>query len=333
MPLANFIVFPTDLTGSPTLYNPIGVPNPGDYAAGGILLAPVRFLGGIYARVSVFTFTATFTLASDEIPVDYSISCLLDAVDSTDTPISTEAGLCNHLGWYGQTTVAAADDAPCAIRFAEAVYVDGDSNFTIMGHDSIPFFLSCMENSDYTSITWGQGSGDNCPISFSLPETGAEFTDPGATITITIASPGVVTYNAHGLSNGDGILFTTTGALPSPLQKQTKYFVVNKTANTFQLALSSGGAGVNTTGTQSGVHTAHRYGSGFDNTGFVGVTLQLGGRIPITGGSYDTITGSGTLHASKYWGYDPSDGNGPIYNVDTGEWIRNPLDPQFSLLT
>ena len=78
-----------------------------------------------------------------------------------------------------------------------------------------------------------------------------------STVTITIASPGVVTWTAHGHSNGDSIVLQTTGALPTGLSAGTIYFIVNKTTDTFQLATSSGGSAINTSGSQSGTHTAY----------------------------------------------------------------------------
>lgn len=75
------------------------------------------------------------------------------------------------------------------------------------------------------------------------------------TATITIASPGVVTRVAHGLENGDRVTLTTTGALPTGLSASTIYYVVNKTTDDFQLATSSGGTAINTSGSQSGTHT------------------------------------------------------------------------------
>jgi hypothetical protein len=83
-----------------------------------------------------------------------------------------------------------------------------------------------------------------------------------ATFTVTIASPGVVTYNSHGLSNGDSVLFTTSGALPTGLSANTVYWVINQAANTFQLAATVGGTAINTSGSQSGTHTAYVVGLG-----------------------------------------------------------------------
>lgn len=76
------------------------------------------------------------------------------------------------------------------------------------------------------------------------------------TVTITIASPGVVSATAHGLSTDDKITLTTSGALPTGLTAGTVYYVKKIDANSFTLAATLGGADINTTGSQSGVQTA-----------------------------------------------------------------------------
>jgi hypothetical protein len=75
--------------------------------------------------------------------------------------------------------------------------------------------------------------------------------------TITIAAPGVVTtLTPHGLSIGDQVMFSTTGALPTGLLAATTYFVQSvPSSTTVQLALTAGGAAITTSGTQSGAHT------------------------------------------------------------------------------
>lgn len=86
-------------------------------------------------------------------------------------------------------------------------------------------------------------------------------------VTITIATPGVVTYTGHSLTNGDAIVFTTTGALPTGLTAGTTYFARSTGVNTLTIydtaahAIAGGSTGrVNTSGTQSGVHTASNFG-------------------------------------------------------------------------
>lgn len=77
-----------------------------------------------------------------------------------------------------------------------------------------------------------------------------------STVTITIASPGIVTWANHGLAAGAPIVFSTTGALPTGLTAGTIYYVLADTRDTFKLATSIGGSAINTSGSQSGIHTA-----------------------------------------------------------------------------
>lgn len=75
---------------------------------------------------------------------------------------------------------------------------------------------------------------------------------------VTIASPGVATFAADYLPvNGQRLTLSTTGALPTGLAVGTTYFVVGASGNTCNLSLTSGGAAINTSVSQSGVHTAH----------------------------------------------------------------------------
>jgi len=78
------------------------------------------------------------------------------------------------------------------------------------------------------------------------------------TVTITLATPGVVTVASTVLGtifDGTVVYLNTTGALPTGLSVGTKYFVVNSTGSTFNLSLTAGGAAIATSGTQSGTHT------------------------------------------------------------------------------
>jgi Putative phage tail protein len=86
-----------------------------------------------------------------------------------------------------------------------------------------------------------------------------------STVTISIASPGVVAWTANGLSNGQAILFSTTGALPTGLTAGTVYYVVAAAANTFEVSATAGGAAINTSGSQSGTQTATFWDSSYQN--------------------------------------------------------------------
>lgn len=72
--------------------------------------------------------------------------------------------------------------------------------------------------------------------------------------TVTIAAPGVVTKKDHDLRTNDRVSFVTTGALPTGLSVDTFYYAIYATDDTFQLAATSDGTAITTTGTQSGTH-------------------------------------------------------------------------------
>lgn len=118
--------------------------------------------------------------------------------------------------------------------------------------------LAAFSNTSGTAIL---GTGYNAnQIPGVVPTT--------ATVTMTIASPTVITWSSHGLAANTPVYFTTTGALPTgltafaDLANPTPYYVIGSsiTTNTFQVASSvanaKAGTAVNTTGSQSGTHTA-----------------------------------------------------------------------------
>jgi len=75
-----------------------------------------------------------------------------------------------------------------------------------------------------------------------------------STMTVTIATPAVVTSSVT-VNEGDVIAFTTTGALPTGLAVGTLYYAKNSSGSTFNLSATFGGVAINTSGTQSGVHS------------------------------------------------------------------------------
>lgn len=75
-------------------------------------------------------------------------------------------------------------------------------------------------------------------------------------VTISIASPGVVSLQGNLLNIGDGVTFYTTGSLPTGLTPGIQYYVIGTlAADTFKVSTMPGGAAVVTSGSQSGVHT------------------------------------------------------------------------------
>lgn len=140
----------------------------------------------------------------------------------------------------------------------------------------------------------------------------------GATVTVTIATPGVFTKTSHGLSLGDAVVFQTTGALPTGITAGTTYYVSNlPNANDFRVSTTRGGSDQATSGTQSGTHSftsvEHLVGGGVNVAGTFtmhvdGVNLASGDVVEFR--CYQMVLTSGTprvAYFASYTGAQPTD--------------------------
>jgi len=124
--------------------------------------------------------------------------------------------------------------------------------------------------------------------------------NPGnATVTVTIASPAVVSFANHGIVGVCAVLFTTTGALPTGLTASTVYYTCADTnlGGTFKVATSIANAlantAVNTSGSQSGTHTG---------TQVIPLTTAVAkdlAAVQLTAGDWDIDGGSYILAAAS----------------------------------
>jgi len=132
------------------------------------------------------------------------------------------------------------------------------------------------------------------------------------TATMTIATPAVVTATAHGLAAGNTIVFSTTGALPTGVTAGTIYYVIatGLTTDTFQFSATSGGAAINTSGSQSGTHTvtaAGCTGISASQHGIIDIDRMDWGYMPYgnhiestNGGSVGYVTGTTETISSSF---------------------------------
>lgn len=148
------------------------------------------------------------------------------------------------------------------------VMAPDDDNVTALGDPSFRWsnlytFNATVANSLATvnatvTGTLTVGSSSSTSVRERLTTSRQYFvrSDP-VTVTITIASPGVVTWSTHGLSANAAVVFNTTSALPTGLTAGTVYYVKTVlSANTFTVSATPGGAVINTSGSQSGTQTA-----------------------------------------------------------------------------
>jgi len=108
---------------------------------------------------------------------------------------------------------------------------------------------------DAGQIKFKQAIDDCQPYQFKI-EWGADCMPEGP-VTISVADPGLVTWEGHGFVAGQPVIFETEGELPTGLTAGTTYYVVAPvTTDTFAVSATLGGAGVETTGAGSGTHSA-----------------------------------------------------------------------------
>lgn len=132
------------------------------------------------------------------------------------------------------------------------------------------------------TINGGAGS-EGCSFFGGTLRIGTSVTLNNPAVTITIASPGVVTLAGHGYVANQPLAFKTTGALPTGLTAGTIVYVVGSsiTTNTFQVSAAPNGTAINTSGSQSGTQsvipgftgayiTASRNGNVQDTSSFTG---------------------------------------------------------------
>jgi len=120
---------------------------------------------------------------------------------------------------------------------------------------AVPFFTTVAGSAAVTVTLQNHGLSAGEKVVLPIPTTLAQ-----SVVTITIATPGVITWftGTHGLSGGESVVFSTTGALPTGLTAGTTYYVLSAgiTTTTFRVSLTPGGSAVNTSGVQSGIHRA-----------------------------------------------------------------------------
>jgi len=165
------------------------------------------------------------------------------------------------LGYNGLAYIAANNydlgSSPVLPQFSCEVFGPLNNSALLNGFDADPALVvqDFLTNSQY---------GVGFPAA-SIDATTLLSQSRSSTVTISIASPGVVTWTANALSNNQAVVFSTTGTLPTGLTVAAVYYVLAAAANTFEVSAIPGGAAIATSGSQSGVHTATVWDSSYQN--------------------------------------------------------------------
>jgi hypothetical protein len=151
-----------------------------------------------------------------------------------------------------------------------------------------------------------------------------------ATVTMPLASPGVVNWTANGLANGSPVSCTSTMALPPAVTSGTTYYAVSVATNTIELALHPGGTAVNfsSAGTGTITCTAPVRDALGNYPGINGMTNYsvLDWNIPVgTGGGLPFNAGRfvSSAHYFDSYGVNLTTGNVPTlgWTYQGGSWV------------
>lgn len=189
---------------------------------------------------------------------DYTnASVTIDPPRTDDDPWVSEAtvalnDIISSSGKYYQVTNV--DDGTTLGTFSpshtEGVAVNGDVELTYVAADAtaeVELYYGYGYNAQPTVII-GQSPVKTEVIGFEILDVGQDYAGPAVTFTDT---GDLVTRTAHGFVNGDTVRFssitTTTG-----ISINTTYYVINKTNDTFQVALTPTGSAIALTNNGTG---------------------------------------------------------------------------------
>jgi hypothetical protein len=163
-------------------------------------------------------------------------------------------------GTYGGSSVVAAFQVAVGPAVVQPLSGWGANSwgFGPWGQSSTTVSLRIWNQMNYgQDLVFGPRGGGiyywSAAAATPLSTRGVLMNSLGGTVTITIASPAVVTATIV-LTEGAAVSFSTTGALPTGITAGTTYYAFNTDGVTFQL-LDSAGSVVNTSGSQSGTQS------------------------------------------------------------------------------
>lgn len=178
---------------------------------------------------------------------------------NAQTPFTAES-IAHTEEWANHLFITGSDPSVSSYAYPQKVYQNLAGNYALlnMGMQKFPDNLSATARA---TLQTNANTLANEIRSVMM----AHFGHTQDACTISIATPAVITMANHGYVTGDSVAFISTGTLPTDITPGGAYFVNGYTSSTFSISDTQFGALINTSGTQSGVHTvqyhkaAHAY--------------------------------------------------------------------------
>jgi hypothetical protein len=291
---------------NPTTYDCIYFNTP--VAVGGLILS------GLY-QIQTITGTSSYTITAASNATSTSSSGAVPSFTTTVASATVTVTLAGHglsVGSSINFPISTSVGGLTVNGTYNVVSVFSSSQFTITVNSVATSATTVSMNSGKAQfvyyITLGPVSSG---IGYGLGGYGGTRS---STVTITIASPAVITWTAHGFTVGQQVVFTTTLTLPIGITSGTTYYVsaTGLATDTFQisttLANAQAGTSINTSGTQSGTQTGNAAVNGYGGTG--APNIQTGTTLTSTDWSLDNF--------GQYLVANPAAGGIYYYNPSAG---------------
>lgn len=255
-----------------TITNPAGIAgNPTFAFADDLAAVEALATTGIVRRTGTATWTAGTAVANSEFATQAAWTFKLNNTSGAATPTDVDIPTLTTKGSPGAGDFVILSDqaASGALKKATVSSLGGGGNVSGTGTSTVDD-LATFNNTSANGISSPGYNAQQIPG--LIPTT--------STVTITNASPGVISWTAHALKVGATVFFCTTGALPTGLtacvpsvatqvspnsykSNPTLYYVCSGATlltNSFAVATSmanaKAGTCVNTSSAGSGTHTA-----------------------------------------------------------------------------
>lgn len=216
---------------------------------GTLFLYDFDYSNGTNSYVGKITFAMPNTAATTH--TIKGMKCKDSGVTGWKLYLTTAGSVVINGGVFVLNSVDKADFTPSGTNLAFATSTDQKAVYFLQNPAAIGVSQAETTSNgliiDLTNNKLYNHNGIAATHQYHVRDITASLTWTSASVSISVASPGKVTYTSHPFLANDPIIFSA-GTVPTGLTIGTVYFVRNPTANDFEVSATTGGASINTSG-------------------------------------------------------------------------------------